>query len=174
MRRWALLLLFLIPVQAGATTRPPELSPVIHAAEPYGSGDMTWLRIPVYDASLWTDARNWSMESAFALTLDYHMSIKSNALVERTIEEMERQPGFDAERRDYASELATVFPDVKDGDRITALYQPGEAVRFFHNAKYTGSMESKDFAQAFFGIWLGESTSEPEIRKKLLKLSSRP
>jgi len=60
------------------------------------------------------------------------------------------------------------FVDVVDGDRITGLNLPQLGIRYYYNGKPLGEIQDREFAKAFFGIWLDPRTSEPELRKKLL------
>jgi hypothetical protein len=157
---------------AAAMARPSELGGEINAAKPYGSGSLSWLVFTAYDATLWTDAQQWSMNAPFALTLRYRMSFTTAELVERTVEEMRKVgPGIpkDALAR-YESALTRAFPAVKDGDRITALHVPGRGVRFFHNGTATTDITEGAFAEPFFGIWLSPRSSEPRLRAALLSL----
>ena len=66
--------------------------------------------------------------------------------------------------------LAPLFPDVKAGDTITALHEPGKPTRFFLNGKPLGEAKDPGFADAFFAIWLSPKTSEKRLRRKLLRL----
>jgi len=156
---------------AWASSRPSELSGVIAAPKPYGSATLSWLFFTAYDASLWTDAPAWSMDSTFALVIVYRMSFTRQELVERTLEEMGRLSPLDAPARERLSEaLRNAFPDVKPGDRITALRVPGRPVAFFHNGTATRQIDDANFAAQFFGIWLSPQTSEPGMRKRLLRM----
>ena len=164
--------LIALSVTAAAMTRPTEISGAINSTKPYGSGSLTWLVFTAYDATLWTDAPQWSMSAPFALTLRYRMSFTTEELVERTVEEMAKvAPATPkASVAAYADALRRAFPNVKDGDRITALHVPGSAVRFFHNGSRTADIVDPTFADSFFGIWLSPRTSEPRLRAALLKL----
>jgi hypothetical protein len=157
---------------AAAMTRPLEIGGTIDAAKPYGSGSLTWLVFTAYDATLWTDAPQWSMNAPFALTLTYRMSFTTDELVERTIDEMVKvAPATPkAAHAGYAAALRRAFPNVKDGDRITALHVPGSGVRFFHNGNQTNEIAGQAFVEHFFGIWLSPRTSEPRLRAALLRL----
>ena len=174
MRRtlFAAAMLVALSVTAAAMTRPAELGGTINAAKPYGSGSLTWLVFTAYDATLWTDAPQWSMNAPFALTLRYRMSFTTDELVDRTVEEMAKvAPGTTkASLATYAAELRRAFPNVKDGDRITALHVPGRPVRFFHNGRPTAEIADQTFTEPFFGIWFSPRTSEPRLRAALLKL----
>ncbi len=157
---------------AFASVRPSELNGVITAPKPYGSASLTWLFLTAYDVSLWTDAQQWSMNERFALTITYKMSFTREELIESTIEEMQKvAPGLSRETlAQFASSLAKAYPNVKSGDRITALHDPGKPVRFFHNGMMTSQVDDPGFAEPFFGIWLSPKTSEPSVRAGLLRL----
>ena len=55
-----------------------------------------------------------------------------------------------------------------DCDRITGVQRPEGLSRFFHNGNLRGEVRDAEFTRRFFGIWLGESTSEPSLRDSLL------
>jgi hypothetical protein len=156
---------------AGAMSKPSELSGLVQAREPYGRSALTWLFLKAYDVALWTDAPRWSMDSTFALTIQYNMSFTSEEIVERTLDEMRRvapQLGANDVAR-FAAPLARVLPAVKSGDRLSAVHVPGRPVQFFLNGRGTGQVEDPGFADPFFGIWLSPRSSEPGIRKELLR-----
>lgn len=163
-----------IVASAAASTRPNELNGVVNAPAPYGKASLTWLFLTAYDASLWTDAPVWSMDTTFALSITYRMSFTREELVERTLEEMQRvSPGLRrAELTGFGASLERAFQNVESGDRLTALMVPGTPVRFFHNGKPMHQIDGADFAEAFFGIWLSPRTAEPAVRRGLLKLKS--
>ena len=173
MRRMILaMLLVLTSTIAFAMPRPVELDKDIRTSQPYGQGALTWLFLTAYDATLWTDAREWSMNEPFALTLVYHMSFSTEELVLRTLDEMKKvSPGITPEAlQRHARMLQRAFPGVKAGDRMTALHAPGQPVRFFHNGRPTATSDDSAFAEPFFAIWLSPATSEPSLRRALLRL----
>jgi hypothetical protein len=168
----ALLLALYLAGGTALADAPSEITTVIHANKPYGHGAFTVLVITPYDAELWTDANKWSMDAPFALTLRYHMRFTGKEIVDRARSEMKRvDPSLDDTKlKNFIDAMVPVFPGVKDGDEITALYQPGKPVRVFHNGVATGGIDLTGFADPFFGIWLSPRTSEPELRAALLRL----
>lgn len=173
MRRFLAACTLVLTITAAlAMTRPAELDGSIASQKPYGSGSLTWLFFTAYDASLWTDAGVWSMDAPFALVVVYRMSFTTEELVERTIEEMEKvSPALrGAAARRYAVMLARAFPNVKAGDRITAVRVPGRPVRFYFNGKASADISDPELAGHFFAIWLSPNTSEPALRAKLLNV----
>ncbi len=169
-RKFLFAVLCLIPVVAFAgDVRPGFLSKWINAEAPAGHATFRKLLIKVYDANLWSDSDEWSYDVTFALSLTYNVSIDSSDFVDRTIDEMVRETGMSKENFDaYRQPLAKVFPDVKSGDTITALYVPKKPVRFFLNGEKTGEIDDPKFAKRFFDIWFSPKTSEPAFRQALL------
>ena len=164
-----LFFLFFAAAKAAAAEKPAELAGVIKASAPYGYATYRALFMDIYDADLWTDAHPWRMDVPFALTLTYHMGFSSQELSDKSMEEMNHAAALlpEQETQNHAV-MEQGLPNVADGDRITALYQPGKSLRFFHNGKLTATTKDMAFAQAFLGIWLGKNSSEPAFRAKLI------
>lgn len=165
--------LFAGPSMASAS-KPPEIASTFQAQTPYGEGTLRVLFLPIYDAALWTDAGHWSMQTPFALSLNYHRGFSTDEIVSRSLEEMKNvDPALnDAMIAHYRALLTPLFPAVNSGDEFTGLYTPDGTVRFFRDGQLTGEVHDAGFAQAFFGIWLSPRTSEPSLRAKLLKTNS--
>jgi hypothetical protein len=171
MNRKIALLTLLLCAPLPALAAPPEIASVIKADKPYGEGHMNFLLIKAYNARFWTDAAGWSMDAPCAMEITYGMGFDTEDLVGRTVKEMKHvDPGLDdAEIAKLTPQLNKVYPAVKPGDRLTALYAPGKPIAFSHNGTPTGSIDNA-YAKDFFGLWLLPNTSSPSLRKDLLKL----
>jgi hypothetical protein len=153
-----------------AVAAPAEVADVIHAAQPYGAARYGVLFITAYKAALWTDARHWSMQEPFALSLTYEMKFSTDEMVRRANQEMKHlDPGLsDQALKAYDQKLTHALPAVKPGDRITALHVPGAPTRFFWNGKTTATIDAPSMNADFFGIWLSPQSSAPSLRNSLL------
>jgi len=173
MRNPLIILLLLLPLPAFAVMdKPAEIASYIKAEKPYGDGFYTWTLFTAYEASLWTDQKPWSMDALFALSLKYNMRFSTNAIVDRSIKEMnEIEPLTQKQQADYAAALSPLIPPVQKGDTITALHLPGKGAVFYHNGKRTGEVDDPMLARRFFSIWLSEKTSAPDLRKALLAVN---
>ena len=86
---------------------------------------------------------------------------------------MQRAGGFsEAQGLAWLAQMQRLFPDVKAGDRLVGLHEPGQGARFWHNGQALGRVDDAAFARLFFGIWLAPTTSEPEMRLALLGLGA--
>jgi hypothetical protein len=106
---------------------------------------------------------------AFALQLNYLRSFSGAAIAQRSLEEMRRMASIAPDQAAaWQDGLARVLPDVREGDRITGVNQPGRGPLFLLNGKALGEVGDGRFARLFFGIWLAPQTSEPALRAALL------
>lgn len=148
-------------------------SPLPHLSnfEPVGSGTMRFFGLRLYDATLWSPGGVWSANKPYALELAYARSFNGTAIVQRSIEEMRAQrPWPEATLARWEKDMRALFPDVKKGDRLIGVRQPGAGVTFYSGPLKLGQIDDETFAEAFFGIWLNPTTRAPDLRAQLLKL----
>jgi hypothetical protein len=158
-----------------ASTPPAEVRAEWPQALLVGSGRLRFMGLLVYEARLWVpgppaalDSQGWAAQP-FALEIVYARSLQGAAIASRSLDEMRRQGEPDpatAER--WLQAMKTTFPDVREGDRLVGLHQPGDGARFLFNGAARGQWREATLAQRFFGIWLAPQTSEPKLREALL------
>ena len=64
--------------------------------------------------------------------------------------------------------LHAAYRDVAEGDRFTLCHAPQTGTTLLLNGEALVSIEGDDFAQAYFGIWLGEEPIAPRLREAVL------
>lgn len=158
--------------RAAASVAPAELAADLPQPRLQGSGRLRFMGLRIYDIRLWAGASPVGAQFAdmpLALEIEYARSLGGAQIAERSLVEMRRQaePAGDTAER-WLAAMKKVFPDVREGDRITGVNLPGQGVRFFHNGALRGDVPDIEFARLFFGIWLSPRTSEPALRKTLL------
>jgi len=155
-----------------ALRAPSEVAAVVSGLRLLGRGTMRYFGLLVYEARLWAGADFSPVRydgHAFALELEYARKLDGAAIAQRSIVEMRRAGNLDDDQaRAWEAALARAFPDVAPGDRLTGVHVPGETTRFFHNGRPTSAVADPAFARSFFGIWLAATTSEPELRRRLI------
>lgn len=157
----------------GGEQPPDEVRRRRPAARLSGRGTLRFLGLHIYDALLWVenaiDSGNYAAHP-LALELRYARSLYGSLIAERSLREMERAgpiPAIQSER--WLAFMREAFPDVGAGDRITGLWNPAdETSEFVINGKAGKALRDRAFGERFFGIWLGNSTSEPALRQALL------
>lgn len=171
-RTWLLATLAAAAGGARASVAPPEVAAELPGARLVGNGRLRFLGLAVYDARLWAPRTPSPEEWAalpLALEIEYARALAGLLIAERSIAEMRRVGAFgDAQAQRWQAQLAAIIPDVQAGDRVTGIQRPGEATRFFVNARPVGEVRDAEFTRLFFGIWLAPQTSEPRLRDALL------
>ncbi|MFM7026701.1 MAG: chalcone isomerase family protein [Limnohabitans sp.] len=154
---------------AGAATHPQ-----LPGSRLQGQATLRYWGMRVYQARLWTqpDFRaDKAAEQPLALELRYLLDLGGSAIAERSLQEMRRAGPISAERAErWLAAMQRLFPDIKSGERLTGVLQPGQGVSFWHNDRQIGQIADAEFARLFFGIWLAPTTSEPDMRLALLGL----
>jgi hypothetical protein len=137
-----------------------------------GRGELTWLGLSIYQASLWTsDGEFHGLEQSLpiALTITYEKNIDNDALVDRTVEEWLHLGIFSEETRSFwAKQLLQIWPDVRPGDSITTLVNEDRSTQFYFNNSLLKELDDPAFGAALLSIWLDPNTSEPDLRAKLI------
>lgn len=152
-----------------ATPLPAAVLEVAPALALVGKSRFRKFFIHVYDARLWAPAGDYRPDAVVALDLTYARAFDSDALAARSLQEMTGiGAGSEAQRAQWGEQMREVFPDVRDGDRLIGLYEPGGPSRFYLNGELYSEVEDSAFGDAFFGIWLDEATSEPALREALI------
>jgi hypothetical protein len=161
-----------VPSAAGQVQAPPLPSAVVSLAPSLrlqGGGEMRFFGFAIYDGWYWSPVRAFSLDQPLALDLHYRRSLKGRSIAERSVEEISKLGEGSAEQRTrWGEAMQRIFPDVADGDRLTGISLPPGVTRFFLNGRPIGEIDDRDFARAFFGIWLDPRTSRPDFRVTLL------
>lgn len=143
----------------------------IPQAEKVGEGSLTYLFWHVYDAVLYASEGEWQSEQPYALSLTYQRSLEGKQIADRSIEEIRRQ-GINDELKmaSWHRKLSQILPDVDEGTVLTGIFTEDRTTVFYQADTKLGEIDDPDFGEHFFAIWLGENTSAPNLRKKLLAL----
>ena len=163
-----------VPATAQTASAAPPLSATAKAGMPelkvLGGGQLRMFGFQVYNVYLWTPAgASFDRNKPYALDLQYLRTFSAKQLAERSIDEMRGQGiGSDTVYPKWLAEMERVFADVKDGDRLTGVVTATKSSKFFYNGAYRGEVVDPAFADAFFGIWLNEKSSQLRIRNLLL------
>ncbi|MCC6069715.1 chalcone isomerase family protein [Massilia sp. GCM10020059] len=173
-RRLLLALLAGLLAGGAALAAMPQVAPDLPGARMAGQGTFTWFGMKIYDASLWVGEAGYAPGAPFALELHYARALSGARIAEASADQMEKTGGGTAAQRAlWLEQMRAVFPDVKEGSRITGVFLPGGAVRFHLGASVLGTIAEPGFAQAFAGIWLGPRTTAPRLREALLREAAR-
>ncbi|MDD3935403.1 chalcone isomerase family protein [Rhodoferax sp.] len=163
----------LVSLQVWASSLPAELRLALPAAALAGQAKLRFWGFEVYQASLWVapefTAADYA-EHGFALELVYLRDFAGADIAERSLAEMARQAPLGAGQASrWGGQMRALFPDVKAGQRLTGVHQPGVGARFMFNGQPLGEIADAEFARRFFAIWLSPQTSEPGLRLALLQ-----
>jgi hypothetical protein len=163
-----LLLTALLAAVNGALANPTILASVPDAAI-VGRGTFAYVFWDIYEATLYAPRGQWDQARPHALFIEYKRALNGKAIADRSVQEIRKQGVTDAATLvTWYAQMQQIFPDVAAGTVLSAVYVPGQQTEFYAGNKSLGVITDDDFGRSFFGIWLGEKTSEPGLRRALL------
>lgn len=134
-----------------------------------GQGEYKIFLLSIYDAKLWAERAEDIYAKPLSLELKYKRTFKGKDIADRSIKEIISAGHSKSEVEEWRQRLTQIFPDVKDGDTILANFNPEKGIVFYLNtSKELGQLSDLSFSKKFLDIWLGEKTSAPDLRAKLL------
>ncbi len=94
------------------------------------------------------------------LEIEYFHTISADDIIlaANTKLEAQRTPEQLAALQPAIDAFHDLFESVSDGDRYRMDYVPGAGTQLSFNGEPVGTVEGADFAAAYFGIWLDESS----------------
>ena len=148
-----------------------------------GKGEVYYLGfIKVYDAALYTDAQSGGqmiMDSetsrCLKLTYDVSLTVKDFVLGAETVLARQHSPEGIAKLRKEIDMLHAAYRDVQKGDSYYLCYAaPQHLTTLTLNDTELVAVPSKEFAEVYFGIWLGAvQPIDEKLRDRLLSGSGK-
>ena len=168
---WALLLMLLSLPAAAWLEQVPQASPV-------GQGQLRWLGMEVYSATLWAPQGQYQADQTHALELQYQWRISREQLADTSMKEMQRL-GLPTQAQ-WRNLMLQAFRDVRPGDKLIGVWRPqqGETTFYFvaqgqKLAEPTQTIRDAHFGSAFFAIWLDPQARDAALRQSLLGLNRK-
>ena len=154
---------------AGAVDLPTPLRELKPELRPMGTAALHWFGLHVYDVALYTQEAAYTTNNTAALSIRYSISIKHRRLLDTTLKEWQRMgKGDQTQRERWIKELDLLWPDLKPGDRLTALRRQNGATQFYCGDRLLGEVADPAFGPAFFAIWMDADCRYPKVRDGLL------
>lgn len=148
-----------------------------------GQGEVYYMGFfKVYDAALYVETKTDGQgtidpETSRCLELTYDVSLSAKDFVHAAEAVLARQhsPEKIANLRQEIDKLHGAYRDVGKGDRYYLCYDaPQHVTTLTLNDSEVVAVRSKDFAEAYFGIWLGAvEPIDGKLRDQLLKGSGK-
>lgn len=142
-----------------------------------GFGDRKKFFIKLYVASLYVQEKlsDGSLFLEMAQASCLRLNITSSKITSEKMIKATRE-GFDKSTQgniapieaEIETFLSWLEQTIKKGDEFEFAFIPHNATHVSKNGKLLGTIESKEFSKALFGIWLGDMPAQKDLKDKLL------
>lgn len=161
--------LLVLSFMAGVLFSNLAYSGVTAQLKTVGKGEMSWLFMDIYQASLHSaDGRYVPQKYPQALQISYQRSFKKEELIKATAKEWEKMNISSELYKPWLAQILGLWPNINSGDTLTFLVAKNGQGAFYHNDRLLGDIKNPDLTSAFLDIWLSENTSEPYLRRQLI------
>jgi hypothetical protein len=135
----------------------------------------TFLRVDVYVGALYVTATSGdpnpliNSDGPQKLVLHFLRSVSvEDVRKEWTRDFVHVAPDRPVSLMQRVATLNTWLSDVKRGERLAFIRQPGEGIQVIVGGVVKGTIPGDDFARDFMSIWLGAAPPSPDLRSGLL------
>ncbi|MGR5131879.1 chalcone isomerase family protein [Vibrio alfacsensis] len=143
-----------------------------------GEAQLTWFVFDIYQSRLKTPNGQYTISSdvsphPFALEINYQRDISKQQLLDVTDEQWQKLGFTQSYRQQWISELDTMLPNIKKGDKLTYLTDGKTGQLIYRQAgrdryQTVGYVEDERLNDAFLSIWLSPQTEFPKLRQQLI------
>ena len=144
-----------------------------------GASMLRWaMMVDLYAGALYlpgaAPSRQWPSDIPKRLELCYFRKIPAEGFIESSQDHLRSTLSDQRLEQIQArlDQLYDLFRDIGPGDRYTLTYQPDLGTSLSLNGELLGTIPGADFAEAYFGIWLGEQPLNEKFRDQVLGFSS--
>lgn len=134
----------------------------------------------VYTGAFYLPAGETSRAAALGetprkLVLKYHRSVSVDQIVEKSLEVLEENPEVSIEKlRPLLTRLESLYVPVEQGDSYAITYDPTQgSLSLYFNERLLGQFTDRDFARAYFGIWVSNHSVSESFTDELLGRKDR-
>jgi len=175
------LLLCLHALAGGTALGAPLPEPAQREPYPWravGSGELRFLGMRIYDASLWSPTGRFDGLEArqpLALSLWYGREFSRDQLLSITHTAWRKLGETSPQQQQrWLAELRGMWRDVGPGHNLTAVVEPAGETRFYDETRLLGRIDDPAFGPAFLAIWLHPRSVVGDLRVELLGGNLRP
>lgn len=104
------------------------------------------------------------------LEIEYFHAIPAQDFAKATSASISRNSSLTAFQRlkPTIEEFNALYRDIAPGERYALTYRPGSGTTLSWNGQALGTVAGAEFAAALFGIWLGPTPLDPDLKRLLL------
>ena len=161
--------LFVTPMgaQADWKSQYPDLQVI-------GTGVLKVFYMDIYNLTLHSKGRDYSVSDHFALEFDYKKPVSKKTIVDASIDELSKTPNVGSvEIKAWKRILEKGISDMQAGEKASVVFSNSGDVEFWSGNREPISFQDLKFAKNFAAIWLGPQTSHPKLRLALLGKNSQ-
>ncbi len=141
-------------------------------ANPYliGEGVLKVFIWDVYILRLFSETKSFNLNQPIVLEFEYLRDISKKSVIKASMEELRKKNISKGKLLIWKKHLKDAISDMKKGEKAALFWEPSKQITFYVKGGLEKLIEDKEFADAYINIWIGENTSRPKLRKRIIGL----
>ena len=100
---------------------------------------------------------------------EYRRAITKERVIDSSLKELKRQQNVTEQNlEEWKTYLEEVIQPLQEGSKATIEWNPQGTITFQNEGVKSVTIKDESFARSYINIWLGEETSQPNLRNQLL------
>ena len=134
-----------------------------------GQGILRVFFMDVYLLKLFSQDGTFSLNRDFVLEFTYKRPVSKDVIIDASLDEMKKAGGVDAAQLTaWRDKLGKALIDMEADETASVIFSEEGVITFFSPNNPAISFQDPLLRNSFASIWLGDKTSHPSLRKKLL------
>ena len=134
-----------------------------------GEGKLKVYFWDVYTLKLFSSSKTIKKTNDLVLEFQYLRDVSKKSVIDASIKELKKSTNFGEYKLAlWKQYLDKSIRDMLSGEKAALHLSMDKRITFFIQDESAITFQDKEFGNAYMNIWLGENTSKPELRKKLL------
>jgi hypothetical protein len=159
----AVMLLISSPPNGAAQEWRSQMSELV------GQGILSVFFMDVYLLKLYSQDGTFSLNRDFVLEFTYKRPVSKDVIIDASLDEMKKAGGVDsAQLTAWRDNLGKALIDMEADETASVIFSEEGVITFFSPNNPVVSFQDPALRNSFALIWLGDKTSHPSLRKKLL------
>ena len=141
-------------------------------SSPYliGEGVLKVFVWDIYTLRLFSETKKFNSSHPLVLEFEYLRDTSKKSVIKASIKELKKLNIPKNKLLIWEKYLNNTISDMTKGEKAALYWEPGSQITFYVKERLKRIIKDKEFADAYINIWLGENTSRPILRDKIIGL----
>ena len=133
-----------------------------------GEGVLKFFIWDIYTLRLFSETKTFNSIQPLVLEFEFLRDTSKKSVIKSSIKELKKTNIPKRKLLIWKKYLDNTISDMTKGEKVALYWEPKRQITFYVKGGLKKLIKDKEFADAYINIWIGENTSRPILRKKII------